>query len=140
MFEFVVYVIFGIQLVISTILFFRNRYKVFEIPLFSEINCRQPFWWYVFPFIVSVSLCLAGIVLTGYLYSMILLSLIMFTIFCFHLSLDPLVVKKLSNKNDMRDPSYRRIISYGIRNRIFLLGIFANLALMFYSHINIHIS
>lgn len=135
MFE-VVYITFGVYLTISAVLFFRNRYMAFQNSLLGVISSRQPFWWYLFPLIISVVLCLAGIVLTDYLYSMILLSLIIYTFFCFHQTLDPLVIKKLTNQSDMRDPSYKRVISCGVRSRIYLVAIIANLVLMFYSHIN----
>ena len=136
MFAIVMYIVFGIQFIVSGYLFLRNRKIMKNMNLYKEIYSRMSPIWLLLPLTICSLVCVILGMYTRYMYSAIMLSLILIPLMNIHVACEPCIFRKVVTVTDMRDNSFRRIIALGIRSRLFILVTVSNLMLMFYSFIN----
>ncbi len=136
MFATVMYIVFGIQFIVSGYLFLRNRKIMKEMNLYKEIYSRMSPIWLLLPLTICSLVCMILGVYTRYMYSPIFISLILIPFLNVHVVCEPCILRKVVTVADMRDNTFRRIITLGIRSRALILVTVSNLILMFYSFIN----
>ena len=136
MFATVMYIVFGIQFIVSGYLFLRNRKIMKDMNLYKEIYSRMSPIWLLLPLTICSLVCMILGVYTRYMYSPIFISLILIPLLNVHVVCEPCILRKVVTVADMRDKTFRRIITLGIRSRVLILVTVSNLILMFYSFIN----
>ena len=136
MFATVMYIVFGIQFIVSGYLFLRNRKIMKDMNLYKEIYSRMSPIWLLLPLTICSLVCMIMGLYTRYMYSPIFISLILIPLLNVHVVCEPCILRKVVTVADMRDNTFRRIITLGIRSRALILVTVSNLILMFYSFIN----
>lgn len=136
MFATIMYIVFGIQFIVSGYLLLRNRTKMKNMYLYKDIYSRMSPMWLLLPLSICLLVCMILGVYTRYMYSPIFLSLILIPLLNVHIVCEPCILRKVVTVADMRDNTFRRIITLGIRSRVLILVTVSNLILMFYSFIN----
>ena len=136
MFATIMYIVFGIQFIVSGYLLLRNRAKMKNMYLYKDIYSRMSPMWLLLPLSICSLVCMILGVYTRYMYSPIFLSLILIPLLNVHIVCEPCILRKVVTVADMRDNTFRRIITLGIRSRVLILVTVSNLILMFYSFIN----
>lgn len=136
MFATIMYIVFGIQFIVSGYLLLRNRTKMKNMYLYKDIYSRMSPMWLLLPLSICSLVCMILGVYTRYMYSPIFLSLILIPLLNVHIVCEPCILRKVVTVADMRDNTFRRIITLGIRSRVLILVTVSNLILMFYSFIN----
>lgn len=136
MFATVMYIVFGMQLIVSGYLFLRNRKIMKDIGLYKEICSRMSPIWLLLPLTICSLVCIILGVYTRYMYSSIVLSLISIPLLNIHIACEPCILRKYVSVSDMRDDMFRSMIALGIRSRVLILLTVSNLILMFYAFVN----
>lgn len=132
----VMYIVFGIQFIVSGYLFLRNHMRMKKMNLYEEIYSRMSPIWLLLPLIICSLVCVVLGMYTRYMYSPIILSLILIPLLNIHVACEPCILRKHVTVADMRDTTFRSIIALGIRSRVLILATVSNLILMFYAFIN----
>lgn len=136
MFATIMYIVFGIQFIVSGYLLLRNRTKMKNMYLYKDIYSRMSPMWLLLPLSICSLVCMILGVYTRYMYSPIFLSLILIPLLNVHIVCEPCILRKVVTVADMRDNTFRSIIRLGIRSRVLILVTVSNLILMFYSFVN----
>ena len=136
MFINIMYILFGIQFVITVSLFLRNRKRLKNMDLYEKIHSRISPMWFLLPLAICSLTCVFFAVYTRYVYSPIVLSLILLPLLNIHVSCEPSVLRQVVKVDEMRDNMFRSMIALGVRSRILMLATVSNLVLMFYAFIH----
>ena len=133
MFSTIMYIVFGIQFIISGYLFLRNRKRLKSMHLYKEIYSRISPMWLLPPLAICSLACVLFALYTRYVYSPIVLSLILLPLLNIHIACEPSILRQVVKVDDMRDSTFRSMIAYGVRSRVLILATVSNLILTFYA-------
>lgn len=136
MFTTIMYMVFGIQFIITVYLFLRNRKSLKSMPLYEHIYSRISPMWLLLPLAICSLACILFSVCTIHVYSPMVLSLILLPLLNIHIACEPCILRKYVSVSDMRDDMFRSMIALGIRSRVLILLTVSNLILMFYAFVN----
>lgn len=136
MFTTVVSFVFGFQFVISLLLFIRNAKSIRRIPLFVDVRGRMSRRMRLMPVLIAALIGIAAACMTEYHVTSMLMAMILLPVLHSHWKVSPLAVRSVTDIEDMRNESFRRVISKGVRSRIFMVCICANLFLTYYTLFN----
>ena len=89
--------------------------------------------WVLLPLVICSLACILFAVYTRYLYSPVVLSLILLPLLNIHIACEPSILRKVVKVEDMRDSKFRSMIAHGVRSRVLILATVSNLILMFYA-------
>ena len=133
MFTTIMYMVFGIQFIITVYLFLRNRKSLKSMPLYEHIHSRISPMWLLLPLAICSLACILFSVCTIYVYSPMELSLILLPLLNIHIACVPSILRQVGKVEDMRDSTFRSMIGLGVRSRVLILAAVSNLILTFYS-------
>lgn len=122
----------GLQLIFCAGLFIRNRRKLKSLPLYNEIRSRISIIWHLLPISLCCGVCILCTLYARYMYSSVLLCLILLPFFWIHLVNEPMMLRRAVTQVDMRDESFRNVITLAVRSRILLMAMTVNLFLTWY--------
>ena len=137
MFATIFYIYFGLVFFLSAGLFMINRAKLREIPLYGALK-RIPKRFYLLLLPILATLSFLAICATSMVYSSLLLTMLAAPFIFWHLSCEPIIVKKIAGDTVSEDKAFARIISYGVRSRIYLLGVILHLCMMYVSFLHMY--
>lgn len=137
LFATVVYFVFVIQLIISTLFFICNARSIRTIPLYVKMLEKMSWKWRLIPVFMSIALGLVAACVTGYHATSTLAVLLVMPILYHHWIMSPISVRSVSGIGDMRNPEYRKVIVKGVRSRLLTLSVCVNLFLMYYAFFNL---
>ena len=130
MFETIMYIVFGLQFMLAACLFIHNRRKLKAVPLYNEIRSRISLIWHLLPISLCCGVCLLCTLYTRYMYSSILLCLLLLPFFWIHLTNEPIVLRWSVTEAEIQEISFRNVMASGRRSRVLLMAVTANLLLM----------
>lgn len=133
----VFYIYSALVFFLSVGLFLINRAKLREIPLYAALK-HIPKRFYLLLLPILAALCSLGICATSMVYSSLILTMLVAPFIFWHLSCEPMIVRKIAGDTMLEDKAFARIISYGVRSRIYLLGVVLHLCMMYVSFLNMY--
>ena len=133
----VFYIYSALVFFLSAGLFLINRAKLREIPLYGALK-QIPKWFYLLLAPILAFLCFLGICATSMVYSSLILTMLVAPFIFWHLSCEPMIVRKIAGDAMWENKSFARIISYGVRSRIYLIGVILHLCMMYVSFLNMY--
>lgn len=89
--------------------------------------------WLLLPLAICSLACVLFALYTRYVYSPIVLSLILLPLLNIHIACEPSILRQVVKVDDMRDSTFRSMIAYGVRSRVLILATVSNLILTFYA-------
>ena len=122
--------VFGLQLLLCAGLFIRNRRILKAVPLYNEIRSRISLIWHLLPISMCCGVCLLCTLYARYMYSSVLLCLLLLPFFWIHLANEPIVLRRSATEAEIQDGSFRNVMLLGGRSRVLLMAVTANLLLL----------
>ena len=136
MFTAVVSVVFGFHFVISLLLFIRNAKSIKKIPLFVDVRGRMSRRMRLMPVLIVALIGISVACMTEYHVTSMLMAMILLPVIHHHWVVSPLAVRSLADIEDMRNETFKKVISKGVRSRILTICICVNLFLTYYTLFN----
>ena len=136
MFATIVSFVFGFQFVISLLLFIKNAKSIRKIPLYVDVQGRMSRTLRLMPIMIAALIGIAAACMTEYHVTSMLVAMILLPVLHSHWKVSPLAVRSVTDIEDMRNESFRKVISKGARSRILTIGICVNLFLTYYTLFN----
>ena len=136
MFTAVVSFVFGFQFVISLLLFIRNAKSIKKIPLFVDVRGRMSRRMRLMPVLIVALIGISVACMTEYHVTSMLMAMILLPVIHHHWVVSPLAVRSLADIEDMRNETFKKVISKGVRSRILTICICVNLFLTYYTLFN----
>ena len=136
MFTAVVSLVFGFQFVISLLLFIRNAKSIRKIPLFVDVRGRMSRRMRLMPVLIAALIGIAVASMTEYHVTSMLMAMILLPVLHHHWIVSPLAVRSVADIEDMRNETFKKVISKGVRSRILTICICVNLFLTYYTLFN----
>lgn len=136
MFTAVVSFVFGFQFVISLLLFIRNAKSIRKIPLFVDVRGRMSRRMRLMPVLIAALIGIAVASMTEYHVTSMLMAMILLPVLHHHWIVSPLAVRSVADIEDMRNETFKKVISKGVRSRILTICICVNLFLTYYTLFN----
>ena len=136
MFTAVVSFVFGFQFVISLLLFIRNAKSVRKIPLFVDVRGRLSRRMRLMPVLIAALIGISVACMTEYHVTSMLMAMILLPVLHHHWIVSPLAVRSVADIEDMRNETFKKVISKGVRSRILTICICVNLFLTYYTLFN----
>lgn len=136
MFTAVVSFVFGFQFVISLLLFIRNAKSIKKIPLFVDVRGRMSRRMRLMPVLIAALIGISVACMTEYHVTSMLMAMILLPVLHHHWVVSPLAVRSVADIEDMRNETFKKVISKGVRSRILTICICMNLFLTYYTLFN----
>lgn len=136
MFTAVVSFVFGFQFVISLLLFIRNAKSIKKIPLFVDVRGRMSRRMRLMPVLIAALIGISAASMTEYHHTSMVMSMILLPVLHHHWIVSPLAVRSVADIEDMRNETFKKVISKGVRSRILTICICVNLFLTYYTLFN----
>lgn len=130
MFETIMYIVFGLQFMLAACFFVHNRRKLKAVPLYNEIRSRISLIWHLLPISMCCGVCLLCTIYARYMYSSVLLCLLLLPFFWIHLANEPIVLRRSVTEAEIQYGSFRNVMLLGGRSRVLLMAVTANLLLL----------
>lgn len=136
MFTAVVSFVFGFQFVITLLLFIRNAKSIKKIPLFVDVRGRMSRRMRLMPVLIAALIGISVACMTEYHVTSMLMAMILLPVLHHHWVVSPLAVRSVADIEDMRNETFKKVISKGVRSRILTICICVNLFLTYYTLFN----
>ena len=136
MFTAVVSFVFGFQFVISLLLFIRNAKSIRKIPLFVDVHGRMSRRMRLMPVLIAALIGISIACMTEYHVTSMLMAMILLPVLHYHWVVSPLAVRSVADIEDVRNETFKKVISKGVRSRILTICICVNLFLTYYTLFN----
>ena len=131
MFTTVLSIVFGLQFVISLLLFIRNARSIRKIPFYVDIQERMSRRLRLTPVLIAALIGIAVSYMTEYHVTTMVMVMILLPVLHHHWIVSPLAVRSVVDI-DARDDNFRKVISKGVRSRILMVCICMNMFLTYY--------
>ena len=136
MFTAVVSFVFGFHFVISLLLFIRNAKSIRKIPLFVDVHGRMSRRMRLMPVLIAALIGISIACMTEYHVTSMLMAMILLPVLHYHWVVSPLAVRSVADIEDVRNETFKKVISKGVRSRILTICICVNLFLTYYTLFN----
>lgn len=128
--------VFGFQFMISLLIFIRNARSIRKIPLHMDVRRRMSSPLRLIPVVVTALVGITVACVTEYHVSSMVMTMILLPILHNHWMVSPLAVRSVSEMEDVRNGTFRKVMSMGNRSRILTICICLNLFLTYYALYN----
>lgn len=128
--------VFGFQFMISLLIFIRNVRSIRKMPLHMDVRRRMSSPLRLIPVVVTALVGVTVACVTEYHVSSMVMTMILLPILHNHWMVSPLAVRSVSEMEDVRNGTFRKVMSMGNRSRILTICICLNLFLTYYALFN----